>query len=59
AVDRHAGNRPALIADREKRWVEEALAATAPDLRRRLGGDEAIVDSHVAVGSVSGYLCRR
>ncbi|CAM9344138.1 unnamed protein product [Scytosiphon promiscuus] len=48
-----------LMHIREKRWVEEALAATAPGLRKRLGGDEAIVDSHVAVGSVSGYLCRR
>lgn len=54
----HAMDQPSL-AGREKRWVEEALEATAPDLRDRLGGDEAIVDSHVAVGNVSGYLCRR
>lgn len=44
---------------REKRWVEEALEATAPGLRERLGGDEGIVDSHVGVGNISGYLCRR
>ncbi|CAM9776814.1 unnamed protein product [Ectocarpus sp. 8 AP-2014] len=48
-----------LMHIREKRWVEEALEATAPGLRSRLGGDEAIVDSHLVVGSVSGYLCRR
>ncbi|CAN0417590.1 unnamed protein product, partial [Ectocarpus sp. 12 AP-2014] len=48
-----------LMHIREKRWVEEALEATAPGLRSRLGGDEAIVDSHLVVGNVSGYLCRR
>lgn len=47
------------FAYREKRWVEEALEASAPGLRERLGGDQAIVDSHVVVGSVSAYLCRR
>lgn len=44
---------------REKRWVDEALEATAPGLRARLGGDEAIVDSHEGVGNVSGYMCQR
>lgn len=39
--------------------MEEALEATAPGLRERLGGDEAIVDSHATVGNVSAYLCRR
>lgn len=39
--------------------MDEALEATAPGLRERLGGDEGIVDSHVGVGNVSGYLCRR
>eukprot|EP00903_Cladosiphon_okamuranus_P010615 g10038.t1 len=48
-----------LMHIREKRWVEEALEATAPGLRERLGGDQAIVDSHVVVGNVSKYLCRR
>eukprot|EP00752_Nemacystus_decipiens_P002575 g2413.t1 len=48
-----------LMHIREKRWVEEALEATAPGLRERLGGDQAIVDSHVVVGNVSAYLCRR
>lgn len=47
------------VVCREKRWVEEALEATAPGLRERLGGDQAIVDSHVVVGHVSAYLCRR
>lgn len=45
--------------DREKRWVEEALEATAPGLIDRLGGDVGIVDSHEGVGNVSGYLCQR
>ncbi|CAM9333617.1 unnamed protein product [Pylaiella littoralis] len=48
-----------LMHIREKRWVDEALEATAPGLRERLGGDEAIVDSHAIVGNVSRYLCRR
>lgn len=53
----HAMRPPAVY--REKRWEEEALEATAPGLRERLGGDQAIVDSHVVVGNVSAYLCRR
>lgn len=39
--------------------MEEALEATAPGLRTRLGGDEGIVDSHVGVGNICGYLSRR
>ncbi|CAM9909786.1 unnamed protein product, partial [Laminaria digitata] len=48
-----------LMHIRRKRWLGEALEKTAPGLRQRLGGDEGIVDSHVGVGNVSGYLCRR
>ncbi|CAN0046204.1 unnamed protein product, partial [Choristocarpus tenellus] len=44
---------------REKRWVREALEATAPGLLERLGGDEGIVDSHVSVGEINDYLCER